>query len=628
VKESLSPKVKQVKIKSFESIFETCGAKIFVNNRKLKFISLYRPSNPKSNNNMPKFFENLENLLEKHRGMDDCVLAGDLNINMLDDTSDSRLLKNIFETYDMHLLNSNGITRVCGNDQGGTQIDFVFSSITHNCSFEIINNIFSDHKLISSVIDFPIILAKDTFRFCRRFSEANWALFLSLLANENWQNVYDECDVNEKSNVFINIIIKYFDKSFPLRKIIIRANQVNKVNLSTSTREIKSRLLEIDRDIKLSNNAAVTNTLRAEKRSLRKYLTFCINSEIKAVNDRKINESNNKSSTAWKIIKDSTGQKRAQNSIDLLVVDGKEERIKINIANTLNETFLVQPPNEAQTEYDFDDLPCVQIPFEFAPTSEAELFLIISKLAPKKSSGWDEISVHTLKKMSLLILTPLRHLVNYSFASKIFPNNMKISKILALFKKGETQDRTNYRPISITSSFSKVYEKVFLKRLERHFELNNLMNPQQHGFQRGKSTVTALFDFVQQVYSSMEAREKLNVILYDFSNAFGTLYPPHLLRKLKIYGISESAICWLESFLTHREQYVQMNDLDCDRNEIKINSERLISDMGVPQGTILGPTSFISYLNDISLVILIAILILFADDTTALIKGKTIQEVN
>jgi len=629
VKEYLQPYTKEIKIKSTELKFEICGAKLEINNTKLTLISLYRPNNPVANRDIPGFFDNLENFLEKHRGVNDIILAGDLNLDLLKDETNTRLLTDIFKTYDMTLLNINRVTRPNDNINGGTLIDHIFTSIPNSSKFDTLEYDCSDHKAIFTTLDIPIERPKDVFRYVRKFNDENWHKFQDLLIKENWDDVYQQNDIDSKSEIFINRIVEYFNLSFPLTKIIIRANQINKINLSVLTRQLKIRLLQIDNELKYSLCDLEKQRLRTERAKVRKNVASSIKDEVKLINDSKIRNSNNKSSTAWKILKNSTGMTKCKQEISSLNIDGKEEIIKLNIANALNHTFLVQPPDEPNPpeDYTFPPTQC-NVPFSLCPTSEAEVYSVINKLTPKKSSGWDEISVQTLKRISLFILQPLCHLINFSFKTGKFPKNMKISKVIPVFKKGDKEDASNYRPISMTSSFSKVYEKIFLNRLQFHFDANDIINPEQHGFRQGKSTITALFDFAQQVFNSIGAREKLNVILYDFSNAFGTLYPQLLLRKLKIYGVSDIAISWLLCFLTQREQYVQIRDVDCDGTEILINSERLISDMGVPQGTILGPTSFITYSNDISLRILIAVLILFADDSTVLVKAKTLCEVN
>jgi hypothetical protein len=222
-------------------------------------------------------------------------------------------------------------------------------------------------------------------------------------------------------------------------------------------------------------------------------------------------------------------------------------------------------------------------------TSEPEVFSIIKKFSPKNSSGWDGISTKVLKKSSLFIVTPLTHVINDSLSKGIFPNKLKNSVITPLNKKGEKLDPANYRPIAITSSVSKVFEKVFLNRLEAHFNQNNLFCDNQHVFRKKRSTVTVLFDLVTEIYVSVEKLEKVNLIVYDFKNAFGCLVPDILINKLRAYSLDDVAISWVKSFLCDRQQYVNLKTFDENNIEIVMKLVRASSSMGVPQGTILGP---------------------------------------
>jgi len=477
-------------------------------------------------------------------------------------------------------------------------------------------------------IETPIERKKDTLRMIRSFNEENWATFINLLQLESWDEIYNDSDLDTKSDIFMKLLIQYFETSFPLKKSRRKANQKNKVKLPGSTRLLKIQLRNMNDEIKYEEDPIRRVKMRKERVTLKKAVRASINKEVKAVNDRKINRATNKSRAAWQIIKESTGKTRPLQELTSLKINGSEEFIKLKIANFLNTSFLVPVPEEKNAaEYNFE-APENLSDFSLQPTSEAEVYTVIRNLKSKRSFGWDGISVEVLKRIAMFVSKPLSYMINLSFTEGKFPKNMKLAKIIPIFKKGDKNEAANYRPIAITSSFSKVYEKIFLSRLEGHLQMNNCLIPEQHGFKKGKSTVTALFDFVTESYSSLEAREKLNVILYDFSNAFGTLHPLLLMKKLKIYGLSDKALSWMQSFLLQREQYVQLADTDPENMEVYINSERRTSDMGVPQGTILGPTSFTTYLNDISLVIIIALLLLFADDSSALVKGKTNEEVN
>jgi hypothetical protein len=343
VKDFLQPYIKSMQIKSVELTFEICGAKLEINNTILTLVSLYRPSNPTANNDFIGFFDNLENFLEKHRGTSEIILAGDLNLDLLTNDVNARLLSDIFKTYNMSLVNSNRVTRPNNNVNGGTLIDHIFTSIPHDAIFEIINYNCSDHNAIVSSLDLPVKRPKDFFRLVRKFSEENWQTFINLLVKENWQSVYDQSELDDKSETFMEIIVKYFNFAFPLKKTIVRVNQLHKVNLSASTKQLKNRLLNIDNELKSTNSEIEKQKLRQERTTLRKQISSDIRKEVKARNDSKISKSDNKSATAWKILKESTGLTKSQNEINSLNLNGSIETIKLNIANTLNQTFWSRP---------------------------------------------------------------------------------------------------------------------------------------------------------------------------------------------------------------------------------------------------------------------------------------------
>jgi hypothetical protein len=228
------------------------------------------------------------------------------------------------------------------------------------CNYDILNNYCSDHVAVSACIDIPIFKLKDTFRMVRTHNEENWEKFIILLTNEDWHDMYNSPnpDIDSKSEIFTNKLILYYDRSFPLKKIIIRANQTNKVNLTASTRQIKVELRNLCDEIAGETNVELRQTMLNAKNSLKKYLSYCINGEVKKANNEKIQQSENKSRVAWKIIKNKTGQNGPQNNIEKLNINGKEEHIRLNIVEALNYSFRVAPPNdiEANTvnDYNFD----------------------------------------------------------------------------------------------------------------------------------------------------------------------------------------------------------------------------------------------------------------------------------
>ena len=248
----------------------------------------------------------------------------------------------------------------------------------------------------------------------------------------------------------------------------------------------------------------------------------------------------------------------------------------------------------------------------------AEIIQIISSFEEKRSSGFDNIPVNIMRMSMNSISKPISEILNSSFRTGIFPDNLKIAKICPIDKNGEKNLISNYRPISILPSFSKIFEKAVYNRLLSYLDHNLIVINNQYGFRQKHSTYMAILDLYEKISKAVDKNEFGVGIFIDLSKAFDTLDHSILLSKLEFYGVRGITLKWFQSYLSNRKQYVSYNGAS--------SCSKVIT-CGVPQGSILGPLLFVLYINDIVNCSSILRFILFTDDTNLFYSSQNLLDL-
>ena len=252
------------------------------------------------------------------------------------------------------------------------------------------------------------------------------------------------------------------------------------------------------------------------------------------------------------------------------------------------------------------------------PVEEKEIIDIVHDCKNKTSTDYNEIDMIIVKRVIHGISKPLMHIFNLSLQTRQFPNNMKIAKVVLLYKTGDKHQFTNYRPVSLLPQFSKILEKVFNNRLDNFIEKHSLINDNQYGFRNNRSTSQALIELIEEITNSIDSKRYAVGVFIDLKKAFDTINHEILFSKLEQYGIRGLALEWVRSYLKNRRQFVKMGEYQ---------SRCLDIVCGVPQGSVLGPRLFIIYINDICNISKILKFILFADDTNIIGSGENLQQL-
>ena len=258
----------------------------------------------------------------------------------------------------------------------------------------------------------------------------------------------------------------------------------------------------------------------------------------------------------------------------------------------------------------------------FYPTTEIEIATIIDEMVAKQSSVWDGISNKLIKNIKSCLVTPLNILFNQSMSEGKFPDAMKTALVTPLYKFGRKSICTNYRPISLLITLSKILEKIIYKHTYNFLTKTDQIYQSQYGFRKKHSCEHAIQELLDIVLKGFKNNEYTCAVFLDLSKAFDSLEHEILIKKLSLYGVRGVALDWFKSYLSNR--CLRVKCLAGEPSEHCISKNYDITH-GVPQGSILGPLLFLVYCNDLPKVLESINCILFADDTTLYKKHSNLN---
>ena len=261
---------------------------------------------------------------------------------------------------------------------------------------------------------------------------------------------------------------------------------------------------------------------------------------------------------------------------------------------------------KAYSDYLSDPIPNS---LSFEPTDNEEVLKIISQFKINKALGPMSIPSNIIPMIKDIISDPIAKIANLSFLKGTPPDNLKLAKVIPIYKKGSKLSTCNYRPISLLSNINKIFEKIIFSRVYSFSEKNKSLYNLQFGFRAKHSTTHALISITEQIRTALDNKRSACGVFVDFQKAFDTVNHNILLKKLSHYGIRGPINDWFKSYLQNRKQYVSILGYD---------SPFLVLSHGVPQGSVLGPLLFLIYINDLHKAIKYSTVYHFADDTNLL----------
>ena len=615
---------------------ETIVVELNIDSKKWCVISIYRNEDIDTQIFLNQLSISLDQILNSYENI---IILGDINVNSLDKNSTKfKHLKAFCDSFDLTNLIK---VPTCFQSDNPTSIDVILTN--KNRSFmhtkSILNGLSDWHSIIFTMLRKQIKRLTPVEISYRCYTNFNEQSFLSEL-DQGLSNIDFSLDTNTFPH-FIREFEHILDKHAPMKKKLIRGN-----NAPYVTKELRKEIRYRSRLKNIARKERTTNSKIAFKKQRNK-CTKIRRDNIRSYFENVTNKGTN-SKQFWKSILPYLSNKGSHGNEDYIL---EEDNELIKYPEQVGGIFCDYYTNIVEHA---TGIPPVHIPpsehedliesilshyenhesilairnmgilqkFTLSSVEESVIEQIINKLDASKATGIDNISARLVKLSSKVIKKPLTQILNNCIKNAKFPDDMKFGKITPLYKppkqgkKGSRLDKKCYRPVSVLTTFSKIFERYVLNEILDH--VNTILSDKISAYRKGYSCQHVLLKLTEEWRKHLDQNKIVGAVLMDLSKAFDCLPHELLIAKLSAYGFDKNTLTFFLSYLKGRKQTVNI------KGKLSIFMDILA---GVPQGSILGPILFNIFINDIINIFDICDINNFADDNTLSAMANNIPKL-